>query len=512
MGHYSSVRHEALFVCTRGSCLPDVPKLFGSVQSIERARFEPPDGYAVSGLSALLARRMVRRADPMCLALHLIYPRFQFLDRGKGSVALASALDAAVGKAVIDVTKEWHGIQKRRERDRQQANRMAERYSRGKSERVSIKDAAYAGMVEAYNKASGNGQYPAAARQIMYAARGRIQEVTGETLNDVYFTQTLLPDYMSEHPEQAANWDVVYGARGHLLEPHTGHEVGLGTLGVREYLGAMRVCRPDFDFSLPGVTQCKTRGPHGRYGAVLYIEKEGFIPLLLAARIAGRYDLAIMSSKGMGTTAARTLIEQLSREVKILVLHDFDKAGFSIAGTLTRDTRRYNYAKVPEIIDLGLRLDDVKAWNLTDEDVDYGKGDPTGNLKLNGATDEEIRFLLRRRDIHSGHYIGRRVELNAFTSPDFIAWLEGKLKEHQIEKVVPDTTTLEKALRRAAGITKLRELMEGAQGEADKYAKEVEVPANIDERVKGLLKENPDQPWDEVIKCLLSGGKQNETT
>lgn len=38
MGHYNSVRHEFLLICTRGSCLPDVPKLFDSVQSIERSR------------------------------------------------------------------------------------------------------------------------------------------------------------------------------------------------------------------------------------------------------------------------------------------------------------------------------------------------------------------------------------------------------------------------------------------------------------------------------------------
>jgi N6-adenosine-specific RNA methylase IME4 len=35
-GHYNSVRHELLLICTRGSCTPDVPKLFDSVQAIER--------------------------------------------------------------------------------------------------------------------------------------------------------------------------------------------------------------------------------------------------------------------------------------------------------------------------------------------------------------------------------------------------------------------------------------------------------------------------------------------
>lgn len=36
MGHYNSVRHEFLLVCTRGSCTPDNLKLYDSVQSIER--------------------------------------------------------------------------------------------------------------------------------------------------------------------------------------------------------------------------------------------------------------------------------------------------------------------------------------------------------------------------------------------------------------------------------------------------------------------------------------------
>lgn len=35
-GHYNSVRHEFLLVCTRGSCTPDHLKLFDSVQEIER--------------------------------------------------------------------------------------------------------------------------------------------------------------------------------------------------------------------------------------------------------------------------------------------------------------------------------------------------------------------------------------------------------------------------------------------------------------------------------------------
>jgi N6-adenosine-specific RNA methylase IME4 len=38
MGHYNSVRHELLLICTRGSCTPENVKLFDSVQSIARTK------------------------------------------------------------------------------------------------------------------------------------------------------------------------------------------------------------------------------------------------------------------------------------------------------------------------------------------------------------------------------------------------------------------------------------------------------------------------------------------
>ena len=38
MGHYNSVRHELLLVCTKGSCTPENIKLYDSVQSIEKTK------------------------------------------------------------------------------------------------------------------------------------------------------------------------------------------------------------------------------------------------------------------------------------------------------------------------------------------------------------------------------------------------------------------------------------------------------------------------------------------
>jgi N6-adenosine-specific RNA methylase IME4 len=46
MGHYNSVRHEFLLVCTRGACQPDVRKLHDSVQTIERTKHsEKPEHF-----------------------------------------------------------------------------------------------------------------------------------------------------------------------------------------------------------------------------------------------------------------------------------------------------------------------------------------------------------------------------------------------------------------------------------------------------------------------------------
>jgi len=406
-----------------------------------------------------------------------------------------------VARAVLSGTKDYAAIKKKQERDRRQAERLQERYFRGHNQSVTIRDAAFAAMPEAYQKASGGGRYPANARQIMYAARPAIQELTGEALNDVYFTQVLLPDYIREHPDQTDDWDVVYDARGHLIEPHTGDQIGLGTLEVREYLGDMED-PPDLAIQTPRLKGTfPTCGPRNRYGSILYIEKEGFLPLLRQARFGERFDLAIMSSKGMSTTAARMLIENLSEMTTIFVLHDFDKAGFSILGTLTRDTRRYEFTSDPNVVDLGLRLADVKRWNLQSETVQY-KADPIANLIENGATPDETAFLCESKSWRS--FRGKRVELNAFTSDQFIKWLNGKLTEHRVKKVIPEKDTLDQAWRRAVAVRRYQEIMEEAEKEVAAYAKDLTVPKTLKTKLARRLAKDPALSWDQALLSLAA--------
>src|SRR5215213_2581061 len=112
--------------------------------------------------------------------------------------------------------------------------------------------------------------------------------------------------------------------------------------------------------------------PDDRFGAVLFVEKEGFAPLFRAVRLAERYDLAIMSTKGLSTTAARTLVDYFvgRKKVPVLCIRDFDLDGFKIAGTLREGTRRYSWNSCGAI-DLGIREEDIEEWGLEAEEVFY---------------------------------------------------------------------------------------------------------------------------------------------
>lgn len=412
----------------------------------------------------------------------------------------------AIQKAVLAVTARWAKQRKGEERDASRRSRRRDAMTR--SRRMTIKEAAELVLPEAYLKASSDGTLPAHARQIMYAARGRIQEFTGRTLNDQYFTQTLLPDYTRDNPEETADWDVVFDARGHFEEPHTQKMVPLGTIDVRRYIHRIAADRSDTGVAISlDNARYPARGPGDRYSTVLFIEKEGFLPLFRKVRLAERYDLAIMSTKGQSVTASRRLIDEIcgAHNILLLVLHDFDKAGFSILGTLQRDTRRYCFANSFDVIDLGLRLDDVERWELEAEDVHYGNSNPSGNLEKNGATKREIAFLVAHRGYAC--YSGRRVELNAFASGDFVKWIEEKLKKHGIAKVVPNRQTLETAFRRKVEEQYLSRTIKRARATARRAAKNAAVPKDLEERIRELLAANPESAWDDVVGDLAEQGR-----
>ena len=392
--------------------------------------------------------------------------------------------------AVRAVTGKWA---KQRKAEERHAAAEANRWdAMTRERRVTIKEVAYDEMPAAYAKASAGGTLPALARQIMYAARPAILARTGlQQLKDEYFTQQLLPNFMSEAPRLTADWNVVFDARGNFVEPHTDKRVPLGTLNVRDYLAEIRslaVESPDFDI---WERHHPTIGPANRFGAVLFVEKEGFNPLFEAVQLAERHDLAIMSTKGMSVTASRELVEYVcSLGVPLLVLHDFDKSGFSIVGTLTRSTRRYQFrhGHAGRVIDLGLQLDDVDG--LESEYVSFrNDNQAAANLRENGATPEEIEFLLEQR-----------VELNALASDELIDWLETKLQEHGITKVIPDADTLAGAYRRMRGQALVQDRINAVLSELGSDA--APVPRALAARIARWLNRNPALAWDAALRKI----------
>jgi hypothetical protein len=276
---------------------------------------------SLDSLDEVLANQYVDHSEPVILLVHLASPVVEYTDRGKSALAISHELGAAIIEAVTAYTKAWAEQRKAEERRESTAvNRLSRR-----KRHVTVKEVAYESMEEAYLAASANGELPASARQVMYQARPLIQGITSRPLDDQYFTQTLLPDYMQE---AGVDWDVVFDDRGHFTEPHTEETIGLGTLSVRDYTG--RVAPPLWTSPDVVAGRVGTNGPEGRYGAVLFLEKEGFAPLLKRVRLAERFDIAVMSTKGVSNTSPRQLVDKLGpKGIPLLVLHDFDKAGSS---------------------------------------------------------------------------------------------------------------------------------------------------------------------------------------
>jgi hypothetical protein len=392
--------------------------------------------------------------------------------------------------AVETATSKWTRQKKSEEKHpgmiRYRVSRMT------KEPRVTQKDAAWEVMEAAYMAASGNNTLPAMARQIYYQARPKIMQlIDGKELQYGYFSQTLLPNYIEEHPEETKTWNVVYDARGHLEEPHTERRIGCGTIEIANYLHAMkgpRIIPAEFSDANIDVI-----GPSGGLSGVLFCEKEGFNPLFKAVNLANRYDLMIISTKGVSVTAARLLIDHICGEnnLPLFVLHDFDVAGFMISGTLQRDTRRYRFANVIEVIDLGLLLEDIAdlerepaAATRTTEDI------LREQLAENNATDAEIDILMHER-----------VELNAMTSDGLIGMIERKLEDYGIEKVIPGDDLLAEAYQEFQHSKNLQEIFEKAKSEYEET--KIEVPDNLKEQVRAVLDDHDDLRWDDAIQIVL---------
>jgi hypothetical protein len=398
------------------------------------------------------------------------------------------------------VTKEWTKQRKAEERGRSRATR-AYIYS----DRTDFTEVAHKILPRGHAHASGNGQFTVDKRQFYYAVRDQFLAETGRELTADYFSQNLLVKYINQHREETAGWKITASPRGTLSIPNTGHDLRIpcGTIAIEEHLAEAGAPCGSFDDiqDIMVNVEWPSLAEGQRYQGVLYIEKEGFDPQLREADIANRFDLAIISCKGQSVTAARRYVDHVCRMaggVPLHVAHDFDKPGFEISQRLTtisdhardNDLVKYEFQNEINVTDIGLRLADVEKYNLLSEKVRFRGHFAPDTI----ATPEEQAFLRS----------GRRVELNAFTAPQFIEWLEGKLTEHGLGKrLIPADNILELAYRRALAVAKINQAIDEAREAAIEEAKSAKIPRSLRRLLKKEMSDSS-QAWDKALYEMVA--------
>ena len=419
------------------------------------------------------------RGCHVAVAVHLACPALDFTDKGKTHVALPDEIAHSVCTAVRGACREHERLVRMEEKDAERAARERIRLTRGSTRDPDMRQAVFDVLPEAVRRASGGGAYPFSARSLYYQVRPLLQGHTSKDLDYSYFTPPLLTEYQERN---GAIPGLYYDPRGYLLEPHTGKMVPLGTRDVEAY-----------------------RLPEWCFNKVLYVEKKGLLPVLQAAQLAERYDMAIVAAEGYASRAAKALLAAAegTGAVTVLVLHDADVDGYNISRTLREATRTSPHAV--QVVDLGLTVADALAAGLQPERV-LRKKDLPAEL-AHGLSAKEREFFAARH--LGGHrWEGRRVELNAFASDALVEYVEEKLRaEGLTAKVLPPREVVAAKAREAlaaevhemvtAEVARLLDLDRLAARLGDQQAARLNTGA-LHAMLRNALQDNPPEPWDHL--------------
>jgi hypothetical protein len=293
-------------------------------------------------LDSLLESQMAGGDQPVVVFVHAVRPGIQHKDRGKSSLAISCKLGETIRELVTKVTARWCKIRKdedRQERKRWQRKELLSRSLRGK--KASLQEAVFSVISEASKATSGDGRYEFPKRNLYYTVRDMVQAITEDKLEWEWF-QKIVTKYEHKHGEIPGMY---CDPRGYLIEPHTGKMIPLGTREVDAY-----------------------NMPELLYDKIMYVEKKGEQPLFQAAKLAEKYDLAIVCAEGYASRAAKALLSAAKSEqnMTLLSLHDADPYGYNIARTLREATETCPNHHV-DVIDIGLQLDEALGMGLQTE-------------------------------------------------------------------------------------------------------------------------------------------------
>jgi hypothetical protein len=347
------------------------------------------------------------------VAVHLVSPALQFLDKGKTTLDVPRKLAEAAGEALWEASKVLYREGEKRKKDAARQQRADEKRDKIKDDLdVPLTKVMPLATPSALEHATGDGAYRVSTHMLYYAARKEFQKHTSRELESQYYEQKLLPPYIRRHPGMEKQ--LYREARGTLYEPHTGIEVQLGTREVEEY-----------------------HFPSWRYKSILFVEKQGLYPILKEAKLGERYDMAIIAGEGFANEACRVLFQNAEKgDYQIFTVHDADPYGYNISRTCREETERMPGYHV-DVIDIGLTLQDALDLELAVEWAKRKKALPKG-LKLTPLEEE----YFTGEQVSKKQWKYRRVELNAFTAPGLVAYIEQGLAKHWQGKVIPPVEKL----------------------------------------------------------------------
>jgi hypothetical protein len=268
---------------------------------------------------------------------------------------------------------------------------------------------------------------------------------------------------------------IVLERRGTFTDPFfKNSEKSLDTETVRGVIGE------EHENKISQETQTKyDLDPELRYSQVLFVEKQGYQTPFDESGLLGRLNLGLIAGQGFGSRAMKQLAQHFrDRGMPVYILHDCDAHGYDIFDTFLNGNKTY---KEPiDVIDIGLTVNDARRLGKAPEEVTK----ETDWSKMLGeiCTPEEAAWLMppnknpapgvKRKK--GQRYMYQRVELNALTNDELIAFVESKIDPRPIE---PRAEVIKQAIGinsdviykdvLAETVEKYRERLEGCMLEID---------------------------------------------
>jgi hypothetical protein len=349
---------------------------------------------------------------------------------------------------------------------------------------ATIKDVVLDNLDDAIAAVSGDDEYRFNSRQLLYWLRPIVLEETGRVLTEGNFNG-IITDYEDENGEIPGMYRE---PRGSIYHPHRRETIPLGTLTVEQYE------RPIWTFN-----------------KLSYIEKEGFSEALKDDGWPERNDCSVISSKGFTTRAARDLVDKLAEHdepITIFCVHDADAYGSVIYQTFQEATKARGARKI-KIVNLGLEPWEAIENGLEVEEVPPGqRRKPVANYVL--KRDAEFPDEAPSGTSWDDWLQTNRVELNAMTTPEFIAWLDGKIGTHGSGKLIPPgdvitaelQATLEAKMRAIITERILREARFEDQVAAALGAIKQPTTADLTAGIQELFESDPEREWRDHVEMI----------